>query len=152
MTHKYFIRWLLLVTLISIGFYFAYYFGIIDILIAADNTYISWLIAILFVYFTVSSGITTYRQEKSNQNIGLHYIHNCKFVAEIVLVLGMVGTVIGFMMMLGAFVDIDVTNKTCMQAAIGQMGQGMKAALVTTLVGLVTHFLLRVQLHNFSKI
>ena len=152
MGHKYFIRWLLLAVLMSIGAFFSYYFGIFHLILSSDVTGISWGITALLVYFTISGGINTYRQENATENIGMQYMHNTKFVADIVLVLGMTGTVIGFIMMLGSFVGLDVTNKACMQAAIGKMGVGMGAALITTLCGLVTHFLLRLQLHNFSKI
>lgn len=151
-TYKYFIRWLLLSTLIGIGALFAFYYGIFHMIAAADRTGISIGIAALFIFFTVSSGVNTYRQEKSDQNIGYTYIHNVKFVSDIMPVLGMIGTVIGFVMMLETFSGLDANNKACVSAAIGQMGQGMGTALVTTLCGLVGHFLLRLQLHNFTKI
>ena len=63
----------------------------------------------------------------------------------------MIGTVIGFLMMLGlAFQNLNVEDVTSVQTAIKFMSLGMSTALVTTLVGLVSGLLLELQLINFD--
>jgi len=74
------------------------------------------------------------------------------FIAESCLVLGLVGTVCGFIIMLGtAFVDIDVSNITSMQNALSQMSIGMSAALYTTLMGLLSSLVIKIQLVNVER-
>jgi hypothetical protein len=65
--------------------------------------------------------------------------------------LGMLGTVIGFLLMLGpAFRGLDAANVQSMQAALGFMAAGMGVALTTTLVGLACSMLLQLQLVNLD--
>ena len=74
------------------------------------------------------------------------------FIAESCLVLGLVGTVCGFILMLGtAFVDIDVSNIDSMQKALTQMSIGMSAALYTTLMGLLSSLVIKLQLVNVER-
>ena len=73
------------------------------------------------------------------------------FIAESCLALGMVGTVTGFLLMLGtAFANIDVTNAVSLQNALGVMAIGMSTALYTTLIGLVCSLIIKVQLVNLE--
>ena len=74
------------------------------------------------------------------------------FIAESCLVLGLVGTVCGFIIMLGtAFVNIDVGNILSMQNALSQMSIGMSAALYTTLMGLLSSLIIKIQLVNVER-
>ena len=74
------------------------------------------------------------------------------FIAESCLVLGLVGTVCGFIIMLGtAFVNIDVGNILSMQNALSQMSIGMSAALYTTLMGLLSSLVIKIQLVNVER-
>ena len=67
------------------------------------------------------------------------------------LALGMIGTVIGFLLMLGtAFSDLDVTSSEALQAALASMAVGMSTALYTTLIGLVCSLIIKVQLMNLE--
>jgi len=73
------------------------------------------------------------------------------FVSESCLALGMVGTVTGFLIMLGtAFANVDVTNAVTLQQALSDMALGMSTALWTTLVGLVCSLIIKVQLVNLE--
>ena len=54
--------------------------------------------------------------------------------------------------MLGtAFVDIDVSNIDSMQKALSQMSIGMSAALYTTLMGLLSSLVIKIQLVNVER-
>ena len=75
------------------------------------------------------------------------------FIAESCLALGMVGTVTGFLFMLGtAFENIDVTNAKTLQDALAMMATGMSTALYTTLIGLISSLIIKVQLVNYETI
>ena len=69
------------------------------------------------------------------------------FMSDAVLSLGMIGTLVGFLMVLGqAFLDVDPSNIESMTNAIELLAVGMSTALVTTLVGLSTSLWLKLQL------
>ena len=73
------------------------------------------------------------------------------FIAESCLALGMVGTVTGFLYMLGtAFENIDISNTVTLQDALASMARGMSTALYTTLTGLIASLIIKVQLVNYE--
>ena len=67
------------------------------------------------------------------------------FVVDLLLKLGLVGTVIGFIIMLSAITEIENFDFTLMNILLQNMSDGMKVALYTTLTGLVTSILLSMQ-------
>jgi flagellar motor component MotA len=69
------------------------------------------------------------------------------FSSEAMITLGMIGTVAGFLLMLGsAFSNLDVTNIANVQSAIADMAIGMSTALSTTLIGLICSVLIKAQM------
>ena len=66
-------------------------------------------------------------------------------VADGLLKLGLIGTVIGFIIMLSAITEIDGFDFTMMKEMLQNMSGGMKVALYTTLSGLVSSILLTIQ-------
>ena len=74
------------------------------------------------------------------------------FVAESCLVLGLIGTVTGFILMLGtAFTELDVTDIVSVQNALIKMSLGMSTALYTTLVGLISSLAIKIQLVTIER-
>jgi len=67
------------------------------------------------------------------------------FVADLLLSLGLLGTVIGFILMLGPISGLDTADEGAIKAALAAMSGGMAVALYTTLTGLVGGMLLKVQ-------
>ena len=67
------------------------------------------------------------------------------FVADLLLSLGLLGTVIGFILMLGPISNLDASDQGAIRAALAAMGGGMAVALYTTLAGLIGGMLLKVQ-------
>ena len=71
--------------------------------------------------------------------------------AESMITLGLIGTVTGFIIMLGgAFADLDLTNIGQAKEVIRDMAAGMSTALTTTLVGLVCSIITKLQLMNLE--
>ena len=66
-------------------------------------------------------------------------------MADGLLKLGLIGTVIGFIIMLSAITEIDGFDFTMMKEMLQNMSGGMEVALYTTLSGLVTSILLTIQ-------
>ena len=73
------------------------------------------------------------------------------FVSDMMLKLGLLGTIIGFIFMLGSvanIADFDVSN---MQKILQHMSTGMGTALYTTLAGLICSILSALQYHMIDK-
>ena len=67
------------------------------------------------------------------------------FVADAMLKLGLLGTVIGFILMLSSIQSIDSFDVETLKNALSAMSGGMGVALFTTLFGLVGGILLKLQ-------
>jgi MotA/TolQ/ExbB proton channel family len=67
------------------------------------------------------------------------------FVADLLLSLGLLGTVIGFILMLAPISGLDTTDESAIKGALAAMSGGMAVALYTTLAGLIGGMLLKVQ-------
>ena len=143
------LKWWLIFCITLLGLCPCVYFNIHKDLYAADVTRLSFLIISIFICTSVWIGSKTYK-------VGIRQDYDQKsdvgwFVSESCLALGMVGTVTGFLIMLGtAFENVDVTNAATLQQALSDMATGMSTALWTTLVGLVSSLIIKVQLVNFE--
>ena len=143
------LKWWLIFCLTLLGMCTCVYFNIHKDLYAADVTRLSFLIISIFTCTSIWIGMKTYKvgiQQDYNQKSDVGW-----FVSESCLALGMVGTVTGFLIMLGtAFANVDVTNAATLQQALADMAVGMSTALWTTLVGLVSSLIIKVQLVNLE--
>ena len=109
----------------------------------ADQTKISFLIIIVFIGATLTVGVLSYKN-LSNRNVLSNYVW---FSSETMVTLGLIGTVAGFLLMLSsAFDNLDVKNVENVQEVITDMSLGMSTALCTTLVGLVSSVLTKIQM------
>ena len=143
------LKWWLIFCITLLGLCTCIYFNIHKDLYAADVTRLSFLIISIFICTSVWIGTKTYKvgiQQDYDQKSDVGW-----FISESCLALGMVGTVTGFLIMLGtAFENVDVTNAATLQQALSDMATGMSTALWTTLVGLVSSLIIKVQLVNFE--
>jgi len=143
------LKWWLIYCLTLLGFGTLYYFNMHSQLYHADVTKLSFLIIIIFMFTSVWIGRKTYDLETTSvidDKIDVGW-----FIAESCLALGMVGTVTGFLYMLGtAFENIDITDATTLQDALASMAKGMSTALYTTLTGLIASLIIKVQLVNYE--
>lgn len=146
-----FLRWWLLFCLSAAALVLSYSFGFVDALLEKDITRLSFAIIAVFFGTSLYIGYITYKVNKgntlqqSNLNIGW-------FITELLLAMGMIGTVIGFILMLGSsFESINVADTGSLKAALTDMARGMSTALYTTLCGLVTSQILKVQLVNVES-
>ena len=143
------LKWWLIFCVTTLGLGTCFYFNIHNELYKADVTRLSFFILSIFVCTSVWIGAKTYK-------VGIRQDYDQKsdvgwFISESCLALGMVGTVTGFLKMLGtAFENVDVSNASTLQQALSDMALGMSTALWTTLVGLVCSLLIKVQLVNLE--
>ena len=67
------------------------------------------------------------------------------FASDTLMKLGLLGTIIGFIIMLAPIATLDATDKVAMKSSMGLMSDGMAVAMYTTLAGLVGSILVRIQ-------
>ncbi|MEM7468409.1 MAG: MotA/TolQ/ExbB proton channel family protein [Pseudomonadota bacterium] len=102
----------------------------------------------------LSDAISTNTHDASNENSNLTeaFAEKLKgsheagwFIVDVLLKLGLVGTIIGFILMLGSVADTSSLDVNTMQKVLKQMSSGMGTALFTTLAGLIGSMLLGLQ-------
>lgn len=130
--------WWLFAVIQAICMFGAAQYGAIEFLLEVDSTRISFGIIALAVMTTAHIGYNVF---KGGRNFDTAW-----FVAESCMALGMIGTMIGFMLMLrNGLSNIDPSDVAAMQTMIGDMAHGMSTALVTTLAGLVISLVIKIQ-------
>tara|TARA_R110002096_G_scaffold68483_8_gene165259 strand:+ start:298 stop:708 length:411 start_codon:yes stop_codon:yes gene_type:complete len=108
-------------------------FDLFNVLLQTDSTYLTFLI----IGISILSSISMYFSRTD-----IHW-----FASDAVLSIGMVGTLFGFLMVLGqSFSEIDTSSVESMTLAISVLASGMSTALVTSLVGLIASLWLKLQL------
>tara|TARA_B100000579_G_scaffold382641_1_gene351931 strand:+ start:783 stop:1106 length:324 start_codon:yes stop_codon:yes gene_type:complete len=73
------------------------------------------------------------------------YLRIVSFIVDLLIRLGLVGTVIGFILMLQSVTLIENFDIGLMQDLMKNMSTGMMVALYTTLTGLITAIVLMLQ-------
>lgn len=69
-------------------------------------------------------------------------------LADLMMKLGLLGTVVGFIIMLGSLQDLNSVDISVMQKLLADMSNGMKIALYTTLTGMLAGIFLNAK-YNF---
>ena len=145
--------WFLFCTQISLSAV-AYHFGFFHHLYREDTTRIGFVILAILILTTLWIGKKVYSLKKNwkGSQEAIECLSPGWFVAESCLVLGLIGTVTGFILMLGtAFTELDVTNIVSVQGALVKMSLGMSTALYTTLVGLISSLVIKIQLVTIER-
>lgn len=127
-----------------LGVVIAWKFGMYDMIIAVDHTHITVLIILVHIVASLLTGYSTWKRNP--------YTDVLWYTAETQLSLGMIGTLIGFIIMLNAaFGHIDSANLEAIKASIITIGSGMGIAIRATLLGLISGVLIKAQLLNLEK-
>ena len=145
--------WFLFCTQIALGTV-AYHFSFFHHLYREDTTRIGFFILGILILTSLWIGKRIYSLKRSQLSVkeAINSFSPGWFIAESCLVLGLIGTVTGFILMLGtAFTELDVTNITSVQNALIKMSLGMSTALYTTLVGLISSLVIKIQLVTIER-
>lgn len=145
-----FLRWWLFFCLSILVAVVCHYFGFFYELYNKDATKLSFVIISVYTLSSLYVGRLTYNQRKGQDvTTGLNVSW---FSSEAMLSLGMIGTVAGFILMLGeSFGSIDTADPDSLKEALSSMALGMSTALYTTLVGLILSQALKIQLVNLES-
>ena len=156
--HSIFLKWwwfftlIISLTVVLIGF------GVHEDLWTQDKTKLSFLILGIFYGMTFHCGYESWKLSQL-ANGDIRKLENLDtrhepgwFASDVLLTLGLIGTVSGFILMLaGAFGNLNIANVSSVQSALANMAVGMSTALYTTLTGLITSTILKVQYFRLDQ-
>jgi hypothetical protein len=165
------LRWWLFAIIVLTGGSVAYSNGIFNMVYSSDTRKLSVVIFIMFLIMSLWCGVKTYILSHCLNVLGKEsygddaykevkdimgnmegYQDAGWFVSDLCLSCGMVGTVIGFIMMLGSFGQIDIADTANAHMIMANLSSGMAVALITTLVGLICSMAIKVQYFNLQQV
>jgi hypothetical protein len=149
LNYKKFMAWWASVLLIGTGVFWAYFFGLVHTVWIADETYITSLIAVIFVVCNLKLGSIAYHIDSPNywdMDQLKKKLETLWFMSEQMMALGMLGTVIGLIMMLST-TTVGSIDSGSMQGILSGMWKSMGLALYTNAVGLICSILLKLQVY-----
>jgi hypothetical protein len=136
---KAFLKWWLAVVLQLAVMGVSVFYGYHNFVLENDSTFLSGLILLVWLVTTIFIGKYAYQRK---ENFEVQW-----FSAETCMTIGMIGTVVGFLMMLGdSFGHLDPKNTEQMRQVIAEMAIGLSVALLTTLNGLIASLFLKIQM------
>ena len=159
MRYNIFLRWWLFATLIVVGSIFCWNLGILHEVWSKDSTKLSFFILAICGFHTLWAGMQSFSISRELK----HKLFNDKlktierhseigwFASDICLNVGMIGTIWGFIQMLGGFINCDVSDIESVQGLLTAISGGMSVALYTTLTGLICSQLLKIQFFNIDN-
>jgi hypothetical protein len=113
---------------------------------ANDQSGITYLLFCISQITIFSIGFKSYSQN-NNKNMDSEW-----FASDAVLSLGLLGTVVGFMIMLGGtFANFETINHEMIPQIIQSMGAGLYTALNTTLLGIAYSLIIKTHLVIFES-
>ena len=143
-----FMQGLILLGLVAFGGFLLYDFGLWQVLLAGDKSYLSLVILALWVGASARWLILLHRLKRPEDAQWPTYaraLNHGWLAADIALKLGLMGTIIGFIFMLAPLSELAGLDAASLQSLLAAMGDGMAIALYTTLTGLIVNVLLRLQ-------
>ena len=171
--HVSFLKWWLFISVVVGGFTILYQNNVFNMIWAADITKLSFFIIGLFWLMSLWCGIQTWKanslfnlQRRRSSKMMIDFrvdksfeVNKLKRAAEIgwfasdfSLSVGMIGTVIGFIIMLSGFGGVNLDDIQNIKDLFKELSFGMSIALYTTLTGLVCGSLLKIQFFNLDHI
>jgi hypothetical protein len=146
------LRWWLQSCITVLGLAGAAFFGFYQYLWNTDVTKLSMFTLGLFVVISIFIGMLTYHGRDGDTYAVKRHLPFCWFMSELMMGLGMMGTLIGFLVLLqsafGGAVNLNDAAST--QKVLSGMAKGFGTAGVTTLVGLGASLLTKLQLTNLE--
>jgi hypothetical protein len=214
--HQPLLHWLMFTGVSAFGAALAWYYGLFHMMLASDKTYISLIIALLYVASSVhcfirtivisresdcahrvlalvSPGVSGFQVAGPNVltgdgtrlppgqitghirslilKAGLQGDHRIdqtlllrgladalrgpnqlgSFASDALMKLGLLGTIVGFILMLAPIAGLDAADHASVKFSMGLMSDGMAVAMYTTLSGLVGSILIQTQYYMLDE-
>lgn len=150
---RHFLEWWVVLLVQGSGLLLCQYFGLFEWVWEQDKTKISYLILFIWSMVTLYCGrlsfladknkLTTYEVEQKSE-LGW-------FSADILISLGMLGTVIGLLLMMSG-IDLSASkNVLAAQEMLKTMSLGMSTAMITTACGIIFGNLIKLQFFLLTR-
>jgi MotA/TolQ/ExbB proton channel family len=141
--------WWILACLNATALFWMWYFNVFAWIAAIDVTYITFVILAGYILSFLYVGWIVKKDPLDMED----ELEPVWFTSEQLLGLGMLGTVIGFMIMLSTqFIGVSITDTQSVLKLIQTMSISMGTALVTTAAGLIASMVLKFKLVLFTKL
>lgn len=149
---KRFLEWWILFLIQLSGIGVCYYFDLISWVWFNDKTKLSFIVILVWFVITIKCGINAYQFDKSKLTYDKlnSKLESGWFASDQCLSIGMLGTVIGFLLMMSSLVTTN-TDFNAIQNMLKTMSIGMSTALITTAVGMIFGNLLKLQLFLIGR-
>lgn len=147
-----FLRWWFIICLVLLGCGTAQCYGLFALLWQVDQTKLSFFTLGIFTIISLFIGHLAWIGRYDESAIKTH-LDLCWFVSEMLMGLGMLGTLIGFLILLHSAVSTTVGGSSdfaSIQNMISAMSIGFSTSATTTIVGLATSLLTKLQLINLE--
>jgi hypothetical protein len=152
---------LIILGLILFAAYLLYDRGLLGVVLQGDKSRLSWIIIAIWVGMSfrwlyllrwvqhqndMADALQPPSDEISEREASMaRWLNHGWFAADSVLKIGLLGTIIGFILMLSPIATLGSFDPASLQKALGEMSGGMAVALYTTLSGLIANIVLRFQ-------
>lgn len=148
---KSFLYWFLsLLVIIGIA-YFSFEANFFNYIWAIDSSKLCFVIMAIFTLAYVKLGHLCFIFDYKGKRIESSDLDFGYEIADMSMALGMLGTVIGFIVMSSSFTSIDFSNIENIKDLFKLATSGMSTALYTTAFGLVSNIVLRATHFLFQK-
>jgi MotA/TolQ/ExbB proton channel family len=145
------LRWWLVFLCSLAGLAFAQASGSLGVMWHIDKYKISFLTLLVYFVVTVFIGRLTWWISRGDLGWHLRYQEGCEYAVTLMTMLGLIGTVVGFMQLLAtSFTSLASADVTAAQTAVGMLTSGSATALINTLVGLIGAVGLKLQVVNLN--
>jgi hypothetical protein len=145
------IRWWMIFCAILTGIVFLDITGLVNFAWDADHSKLGFVALMIFALVTPFIGYLTNSIVRKGRVIHKKYLQACWYAADALMGIGMCGTLVGFMMMFtSAMANVQPGNADVMKTVIISLAHGFTTGVITTLIGVVTSLLLKLQLVNLE--
>jgi len=139
-----FMAWFVLLVFMLGGAYFSFEAGFFHYVWDADVSKICFIILTLFLFGYCRLGYLLHSHDPDNlKSITNKQLDTGYEIADMCMALGMLGTVIGFIVMSSSFTTVDFSDVENIKDLFKLATDGMSTALYTTAFGLVSSIILR---------
>jgi hypothetical protein len=139
---KDFFYWLITICSVGLAAAFAQNAHLWELMYIKDATKISLLICGIFFFTSLTIGTIAYKKRSTQITM-----EKLWFISDALVTLGMIGTVTGFMIMMGdKFNTVNFADIASLQDLFKSVGAGIGTITVTTVMGLTTSLLIKLQL------
>ena len=143
-----FLKWALFASLISIGAFIASRLGWFGYVQNGDPTHITFITLGVFVLTTAWLGRVCWKFGAGDYQSAAHGLDSGWFASSVCVSLGLIGTVIGYFMMMQG---VTGEGEEAAKELVHQIRIGMGTVLINTIVGGICGLLIELQSHFIGQ-